>query len=214
MAWCARRRRSPSGCRRWTRRSSGATTPRRASAACLLGYVLVPCSSRQPAGLLRAAAWVPAPALLQHPPAGGAWPPRLTRVQAHAAPTHLLQEHNDALLAILLATITKGTAACSDIVEKARRGRCCFLGVGQGEPPALGCCWAACCWAAASPGSAAVPPRAAHDQLACGRRGAWPWPCRQCAHPRPTACMPPPWRCPPLHAAAPRLRSATWRLTE
>lgn len=37
-------------------------------------------------------------------------------------PQQPMQEHNDALLAILLATVTKGTAACNAIVEKVGGG--------------------------------------------------------------------------------------------
>ncbi len=34
----------------------------------------------------------------------------------------LLQEHNDTLLAILLSTVTKGAAACNEIVDKVGGG--------------------------------------------------------------------------------------------
>lgn len=40
----------------------------------------------------------------------------------------LLQEHNDTLLAILLSTVTKGAAACNEIVDKVCGG--CDLAAG------------------------------------------------------------------------------------
>ena len=55
---------------------------------------------------------------------GSAYSPTYTPPCSRSTPHRLvsppppLQEHNDTLLTVLLATVTKGTAACSDIVDK------------------------------------------------------------------------------------------------
>lgn len=50
----------------------------------------------------------------------------LSRVLPNPTPCQM-QEHNDTLLTILLAALTKGTAACNEIVDKVRAGvDCCW----------------------------------------------------------------------------------------
>ena len=101
--------------------------------------------------------------------------PSLPRTSCNPPPpTRCLQEHNDTLLAVLLATVTKGAAACNEIVDKVGGWVGRRAGVGWEQ------CWA-CWWVGGRVGG--------RRQHVCSQH--WPAP----PHPQP---------CCPRHTLIPR----------